>query len=105
WPGNVRELQNMVKRLLTTCEGPVLTIDHLPEEMASVSPPDDPLDNPSFFTLRDQQIALFERTYLERLLRAQNGDVSASAKASGIPRGTLYRLLGRHRLKPEDFRS
>jgi DNA-binding NtrC family response regulator len=105
WPGNVRELQNMVKRLLTTCEGPTLTIDHLPEELASATAKTDPPDNPSFFTLRDQQIALFERGYLERLLRAQNGDVSASAKASGIPRGTLYRLLARHRLKPEDFRS
>ncbi|MEJ2657236.1 MAG: sigma-54 dependent transcriptional regulator [Desulfobacterales bacterium] len=37
WPGNVRELENVLKRLTILCEGPVVNLDDLPENIKDVS--------------------------------------------------------------------
>ena len=37
WPGNVRELENVLKRLTILCEGPVVNLDDLPENIQNVS--------------------------------------------------------------------
>jgi DNA-binding NtrC family response regulator len=37
WPGNVRELENVIKRLTILCEGPVVNMDDLPENIRDVS--------------------------------------------------------------------
>jgi DNA-binding NtrC family response regulator len=37
WPGNVRELENVLKRLTILCEGPVVSLDDLPENIRDVS--------------------------------------------------------------------
>jgi DNA-binding NtrC family response regulator len=37
WPGNVRELENVLKRLTILCEGPVVSMEDLPENIRDVS--------------------------------------------------------------------
>ena len=34
WPGNVRELINVIERSVLLCEGKLITLDELPEEVA-----------------------------------------------------------------------
>ena len=38
----------------------------------------------------------FERSYLERLMALHEGNVSQAARASGVSRVYLHRLLSRH---------
>ena len=33
WPGNVRELENVIKRFTILCDGPMVTVDDLPEHI------------------------------------------------------------------------
>jgi two-component system response regulator HydG len=47
----------------------------------------------------------FEKQYLTNLLMNHAGEVSCAAAEAGLPRGTLYRLLGKHGLAAEDFRT
>jgi transcriptional regulator of acetoin/glycerol metabolism len=49
---------------------------------------------------RRRALDLFERGYLEALLREHGGKVSQAAAATGIDRVYLYRLLRRHGIKP-----
>ncbi|MDR3038063.1 MAG: sigma-54 dependent transcriptional regulator [Candidatus Adiutrix sp.] len=47
WPGNVRELENLVERMVTLADGPILTLVDLPAKLLSATeglpPPDLPL--------------------------------------------------------------
>jgi len=103
WPGNVRELQNVVKRSLALCRHETVSIDDLPEEVVG-SAGRAPAREPGFFGARAQRVAAFEKEYLVALLRTTCGEVARAARQARIPRGTLYRLLNKHEIDPEQFR-
>jgi transcriptional regulator with GAF, ATPase, and Fis domain len=89
WPGNVRELRNYVESLLVHAE-------HAPS-----APPDEPAIDVSqpLRAVRDRWIRWVERRYLERLLAEHGNNVSAAARAAGIDRVHLHRLLSRAGLR------
>ena len=82
WPGNVRELRNYLERAAI-----------LDEIEASGEPGMQPYQQ-----ARDTVLAEFERRYVEQLLAAHEGNVSAAARASGIDRTYFHRLMRRHKL-------
>jgi transcriptional regulator with PAS, ATPase and Fis domain len=105
WPGNIRELQNVLKRALAMTRHQILSLDDLPVEIAVQGGERRRTDRGGFFQVREQRITAFEKWYLTNLMRSCQGDVSAAARKAEIPRGTLYRLLKKHKLNPEDFRA
>ncbi|HSP06691.1 MAG TPA: helix-turn-helix domain-containing protein, partial [Acidobacteriota bacterium] len=83
----------------------VLSVDDLPVEIAVQGGERRKQDRGGFFEVREQRINAFEKWYLSNLLKACQGDVSRAARKADMPRGTLYRLLKKHKLEPEDFRA
>jgi transcriptional regulator with PAS, ATPase and Fis domain len=79
WPGNVRELRNYVERSLA---------------MAGTAA--EPSPAPRSYKQAKQQ---WERAYVEELLRAAGGNVTAAAKEAGLDRAGFYRLLWRHGMR------
>ena len=104
WPGNVRELQNVLKRTLAMSRHETLLPDDLPDEIVIRSGEQLPAGRGGFFQLRAQRAAAFEKEYLAALLERHQGDASQAARDAQLPRGTLYRLMKKHGLVPEDFR-
>jgi two-component system, NtrC family, response regulator GlrR len=107
WPGNVRELRNYLERCLVFEEPMPLGEDHDPGmgPTAVVSPrlaagavgaagAVDP--EVAYAEARRQALEAFERAYVRELLVAHGGRVSAAARAAGIGRVYLYRLMRRH---------
>jgi two-component system, NtrC family, response regulator GlrR len=94
WPGNVRELRNYLERCLVLRET-VLPIDAEPGTRDA-----GPLYDPriSYDESRRQAIGSWERRYLELLLAAHGGKVEQAARASGVARAHLYRLVAKHGL-------
>ncbi len=84
WPGNVRELRNYIESCLARQESSLApvpaqepTIDiHLPLR-----------------TVRESWLRHVERRYLQELLAAHGGNVSAAARAAGVDRVHMHRLL------------
>jgi DNA-binding NtrC family response regulator len=105
WPGNVRELQNVLKRSLTLSTTDTIRAQDLPDAMRPAILPHAAQEGASFFELRDQHTAAFERQYLLRLLHECRGNISQAATEARLPRGTFYRLLHRHGLDPAAFRD
>jgi DNA-binding NtrC family response regulator len=80
WPGNVRELANRIERAVALSDADAIG----PEELAPA-----PLE-PS---LGARPLSEMARDYARRVLEAHRGNKSAAARALGIDRRTLYRML------------
>jgi DNA-binding NtrC family response regulator len=94
WPGNVRELRNALERALVF-EG---------DAELAVAAPSDPalvIIDPRLGWAEARQLALgdFERRYLAALLAQHEGNVTQAARAAGLDRVYLHRLLRRHGLR------
>lgn len=92
WPGNLKELKNLIQRLLILGRDDVS--DDEVRELLLNSQPSNALAN-----VVDTNLPLkegkeqFEARYLSQLLRETSGNVSETAKRSGVDRTNLYRKL------------
>jgi two-component system NtrC family response regulator len=93
WPGNVRELENVVKRAVILCDGPVIQARDLGLEANTAQ--DEPLN------LREARDSA-ERREVARALARANGNLSKAADLLGVSRPTLYDLLNRFGLRKQE---
>jgi transcriptional regulator with PAS, ATPase and Fis domain len=89
WPGNVRELRNYLEACIVRQERALATPST--EPTIDVGQP--------LRTVRDQWSRHIERRYLEQLLLVHSNNVSAAARAAGVDRVHLHRLLSRAGLR------
>jgi two-component system, NtrC family, response regulator GlrR len=92
WPGNVRELRNYLERCVA------LRAPLPPAAQPAIDSGTEP-DVVPFKTARDRATRVFEHAYLVDLLARHGGNVTAAARAAGVDRIYLYRLLWRHGLR------
>ena len=104
WPGNVRELQNVLRETLVMTTGQGITPEDLPEYVVADAATCCSKQESNFFEERDRRIAAFETEFIQNLLSASQGDVSAAAREMKVPRCTFYRLLKKHDVNPAHFR-
>ncbi len=80
WPGNVRELRNVLLRAAALAEGPVVGLAHLEAASSGAVELDRPRLSPDL---------------AKAVLREHEGNLSAAARAAGLPRTTFRKLLVR----------
>ncbi len=94
WPGNLTQLTGVVHSLALTCVGDEISADAVqqamvfPESTSVSAAADIPLD----LSLRDAR-DLFEKTYFERLIDQENGNMTRVAERAGLERTHLYRKI------------
>jgi DNA-binding NtrC family response regulator len=88
WPGNVRELANVVERAVVLGDGPELTLHHLPARVIGAQPASIPVEA-SFH----DAINSYRRELIVRALAATQGNRATAAKALGMHRTHLMKLL------------
>ncbi|MFT3692536.1 MAG: sigma 54-interacting transcriptional regulator [Kofleriaceae bacterium] len=115
WPGNVRELRNVIERAVLLAESPdsedALRRAPAPvpraEQSITVTPSQTATSTDSQMTVpvdvtipfknaKQNVISEFERRYISRLLAQHDGNISAAARAAGIDRMSIHKML--HRL-------
>lgn len=96
WPGNIRQLQNIVEQSVALSTEPLIS-----ETLVKNALRDKTTILPSFQQAKDK----FERDYLAKLLQITAGNVSKAAKIAQRNRTEFYKLLNRHHLTAEAFRS
>ncbi|MGE0784739.1 MAG: sigma 54-interacting transcriptional regulator [Sandaracinaceae bacterium] len=101
WPGNVRELRNAVERALALVDP--ATSEGAPAEAAS-SGQDARLAELLSMPMKeglDRWVAYFEQEYV-KLALDRHGSVSAAARAAGVNRRHIQRLMKRHGMRDDE---
>jgi len=115
WPGNVRELRNVIERAVLLAEAPDSedSLRRAPasapkqENSISVTPSQTATSSEASMTVpvdvsvpfknaKQNVISEFEKRYISRLLAQHDGNISAAARAAGIDRMSIHKML--HRL-------
>lgn len=92
WPGNVRQLINALDRAKILCENETITVKDLPREVVHSSRD---IPEPADYLTTDD-LASIQRSKVVEVLRREAGNKSKTARALGIDRRKLYRLLEKY---------
>jgi DNA-binding NtrC family response regulator len=93
WPGNVRQLINAIERAKIVCDSEVIRLADLPKEvMGAAGSGESGLPGPE----ATDDLAFIQRSKVVEVLRREAGNKSRAARALGIDRRKLYRLLEKY---------
>ena len=93
FPGNVRELANLIERGVALADGPVLRIDHLPDDLRQLQVHALRRKGPELPTLEEQ-----EAEYIRWVLDQAGGNKTRAADILGIDRVSLWRKIKKYGL-------
>jgi two-component system response regulator GlrR len=96
WPGNIRQLYNIVRQNVALSRTPVIS-----GELVQSSLGEHGAKLASFSEARDE----FTRNYLSQILQITMGNVSQAARLAKRNRTDFYKLLARHNLNADSFKS
>ncbi len=104
WPGNVRELHNAIEGAFSLTDSGPITLASLPAAIATQAVANAAGSDEGDTTLAAAK-ARFERDYLSGLLTATQGNVSRAAVQAGLHRTSFQRLLRKHDIQSEEYRT
>jgi len=101
WPGNIRELQNALERAVLFCTSSFVGSDDL--QLVGDALIDDDVE--SFRAAKARTVEVFERSYIERMLTINAGNITRAACAAQKNRRAFFALMRKHSIAPERFRA
>ena len=110
WQGNIRQLINVLERAQILADDGEIVIDDLPQEVVNArsSGSESAVGSPSIASSAGPPSARLEdleRAHVVRILGDNQGNKAQAARAQGIHRRKLYRMLERFKIQPDDVRG
>jgi len=99
FPGNVRELENIIEHATVLCQGGLIESQHLPDYLQPVHSFKETGNHKSVSSKRIKWVDM-ERGFILQVLRENNWNRKAAARALGIGRQTLWRRVKRLNIQP-----
>lgn len=93
WPGNVRQLQNAIQRAKVLADEDRIQLRNLPPEIVEQA-----RRSPALQTSSANDLESVNRDHVEKVYRRNQGNKARTARALGIGRRTLYRLLEKYEI-------
>lgn len=101
WPGNIRELANVIERAQILAEGTTITVDDLPDTLLQATPPAPAAGGGAAAPAAGpDDLSQVERRHVAEVIRRSGGNKVQAARALGVSRRTLYRLIEKYGLAP-----
>jgi DNA-binding NtrC family response regulator len=96
WPGNVRQLQNAIDRAKILADDDCIRVENFPPEIVNSAQA-----RPTV-TLSDVDLETLTHQHVLDTYRRHAGNKARTARALGIGRRTLYRLLDKYNIAEKD---
>jgi DNA-binding NtrC family response regulator len=99
WPGNIRQLLNALERAQIMADDQCIRLCDLPPEVVGGTS-----DGPSATSLAiasGERLSDVQRAHVLEVLEREKGNKARAAKALGVNRRSLYRLLEKYGITPE----
>ena len=104
WPGNIRQLKNALRSALALCDGGLIEVEHLPDEISGSVPPVFPPQR-LFSTgwspapcIVDETRQVSQEATLLQALQEHNWNISDAARSLNLNRSTVYRRMAAHKI-------
>jgi two-component system response regulator AtoC len=97
---NVRELKNTIVGAAIRCAGDTIQAHDLGYETYPAGE-----ETPTYDEAKQGVLTQFQRRYVSHLLRATQGNAVAAAAKAGVARKTLYEILKKLEIDPDEFRK
>jgi DNA-binding NtrC family response regulator len=96
WPGNVRQLINAIDRAKILADPPTIHLADLPAEIAHGNPTK--TDGDGAVEVDEDSLAAIQRAHVVEVLTRERGNKARAARALGVNRRSLYRLLEKYKI-------
>jgi len=100
WPGNIRQLSNVLERAKIMADGQRVTLTDLPREITGEAKAP-PIADHEPAPLPDA-LAAIQKAHVVGVLEREHGNKARAARALGINRRSLYRLLDKYDLRGQE---
>lgn len=97
WPGNIRELANVIERAKILADDQLIDLEQLPEAILDPAETEQASSEAAGPAGRDD-LSLLEREHVATVLKRERGNKARAAKALGVSRRSLYRLIEKYGL-------
>lgn len=97
WPGNVRQLRNALERAMILAEQNRIELTNMPPEVVAGSQ-----SSPAVTTGADVDLETLNRMHVLEVFKHHQGNKARTARALGIGRRSLYRLLEKYGIESAD---
>lgn len=100
WPGNIRQLLNAIERGKIMAEGNVVRLRDLPQEVVQqiAGRYESPVPSADM-----DDLATIERSKVVEIMRREAGNKTRAARALGIDRRKLYRLVEKYQITASEW--
>jgi DNA-binding NtrC family response regulator len=100
WPGNVRELEHVIERAVIMSENSVIR-----KQDISLAGSENPKLREGFKEAKARIVAQFEKSYIQSLLLAFQGNITKAAEAANKNRRAFWQLIRKHQIDVQSFKS
>jgi transcriptional regulator of acetoin/glycerol metabolism len=97
WPGNLRQLTNLLRTaIIMAGDEQEISLRHMPDDFLDdidMRPSTEPAVNTERIIASGAKLEEMEHSMILKSLHAHGGNVSATARALGVSRNTIYRKM------------
>ncbi len=94
WPGNVRQLRNAIERAKVLAEDDVIRLENFPPEIGR-----EPAERVPAIGSPELDLEQLNKMFVSDTLKRHAGNKARTARALGISRRALYRLLEKYQIE------
>ncbi len=106
WKGNVRELKNLMERIVILEDCDIVTAKHIEKYLVHNNihkSPDSCEELIESYNNLNDAVNVFEKMFIEKKIKDNNGNISKTAEIMGITRRNLYRKMKSLDITREDL--